>query len=301
MGQPGQGDEPAWRLLRGYCSHSDSTGRHQGADLGDGRAGDPVHAAAHGLVVLTRDQRDEGGFGCLVVLAHRLGDGGVAYSVYAHLRRGSVQVREGQLVRAGETLGEVGRTGNATADHLHFEIRLASDPTVRWERTSSVDPLRFVERRLPAHAADTSCAGPYLDWAERAGLLERGAQATEALSRGAWQRMLSRAARLPLLKLPHGPSALRGCLIEQGVLPAREHGSRGRTARWEDLERDVARLAGLGTCLPPGPAGGPGPAPPAPERARRRPDDGPTVADACRMLAGLTHPEVSEPGIAPRP
>ncbi|MGK5551359.1 M23 family metallopeptidase [Actinomadura kijaniata] len=49
-----------------------------------------------------------------------LGDG--VYAVLAHLRRGSVRVRRGERVAAGEVLGEVGNSGNSSEPHLHFHL-----------------------------------------------------------------------------------------------------------------------------------------------------------------------------------
>lgn len=43
-------------------------------------------------------------------------------SMYYHLKRGSVQVRRGQLVECGEVLGLVGSSGYSSAPHLHFEV-----------------------------------------------------------------------------------------------------------------------------------------------------------------------------------
>jgi len=42
-------------------------------------------------------------------------------TVYAHLP--SADVRIGQLVRAGDHIGRVGRSGSASTDHLHVELR----------------------------------------------------------------------------------------------------------------------------------------------------------------------------------
>jgi murein DD-endopeptidase MepM/ murein hydrolase activator NlpD len=41
---------------------------------------------------------------------------------YAHLSR--VDVKPGQLVKAGATLGGLGSTGRSTGPHLHFEVRI---------------------------------------------------------------------------------------------------------------------------------------------------------------------------------
>ncbi|SFP19698.1 Peptidase family M23 [Actinomadura madurae] len=49
-----------------------------------------------------------------------LGDG--VYAVFAHLRRGSIRVRKGDRVRAGDVLGEVGNSGNSSEPHLHFHL-----------------------------------------------------------------------------------------------------------------------------------------------------------------------------------
>jgi hypothetical protein len=50
------------------------------------------------------------------------------YAFYAHMKPGSVRVRVGQKVRAGDVLGLLGNSGNSTAPHLHFHIM--SGPSV---------------------------------------------------------------------------------------------------------------------------------------------------------------------------
>jgi murein DD-endopeptidase MepM/ murein hydrolase activator NlpD len=42
--------------------------------------------------------------------------------VFMHLRTGTTLVREGQVVRTGQRLAEVGSTGGSSGPHLHFEI-----------------------------------------------------------------------------------------------------------------------------------------------------------------------------------
>ena len=44
------------------------------------------------------------------------------YAFFAHARCGSIQVREGEAVRRGQHLADVGHSGNSTAPHLHFHL-----------------------------------------------------------------------------------------------------------------------------------------------------------------------------------
>jgi len=53
-----------------------------------------------------------------VIVDH--GDG--VYAAYAHLRRGSLRVAEGDRVEAGQQLAEVGNSGNTTEPHLHVQL-----------------------------------------------------------------------------------------------------------------------------------------------------------------------------------
>jgi len=49
-----------------------------------------------------------------------LGEG--TYAAYAHVRRGSLQVKAGDTVRAGQPIARVGNSGNTTEPHLHFQL-----------------------------------------------------------------------------------------------------------------------------------------------------------------------------------
>jgi lipoprotein NlpD len=89
------------------------SGWHRGIDIKAER-GTPVWAAASGVVLVSRV---EPRYGRVIKLAH---DNGIV-TVYAHNDQNLV--RAGERVAAGETIATVGRTGRATADHVHFEIR----------------------------------------------------------------------------------------------------------------------------------------------------------------------------------
>jgi murein DD-endopeptidase MepM/ murein hydrolase activator NlpD len=85
---------------------------HKGVDL---RAayGQDVVAAADGRVA---SSGAEGSYGTSVVLEHADG----TRTRYAHLS--VALVREGETVRAGQSLGRAGSSGRATGPHLHFEV-----------------------------------------------------------------------------------------------------------------------------------------------------------------------------------
>jgi murein DD-endopeptidase MepM/ murein hydrolase activator NlpD len=89
-------------------------GRHRGLDL-TAPQGSDVYAALDGQVVTMGKHRQYGNY---VVIDH--GNGVV--TLYAHHRLNLVQ--EGEVVHRGQKIAEVGRTGNATGPHLHFELRV---------------------------------------------------------------------------------------------------------------------------------------------------------------------------------
>jgi hypothetical protein len=54
--------------------------------------------------------------------------GGGRFAMYAHLRQGTVAVREGDLVRRGRVLARLGNSGNSTEPHLHFHVADGPSP-----------------------------------------------------------------------------------------------------------------------------------------------------------------------------
>ncbi|HTA63944.1 MAG TPA: M23 family metallopeptidase, partial [Xanthomonadaceae bacterium] len=92
---------------------------HKGLDL-DGKTGDPIHAAADGIVV--RADFDAGGYGNVVDIDH-----GNGYATrYGHCSK--LLVKVGDLVHAGDVIAKVGSTGHATGPHLHFEVWINGAP-----------------------------------------------------------------------------------------------------------------------------------------------------------------------------
>ena len=174
---------------------------HLGVDLSNGQGGSPVRAVASGVVsvvdwnahipVRTKETVKTSkvvqgkrvyrtriryrttyhwrtGWGNYVVIHHFLPSGASVYSLYAHLAPGSISVKSGEVVAAGEPIARVGSTGRATSPHLHLEIRtsvalngrdgneaeldLTKDQPTPEERTfallETVNPLDFLENHV---------------------------------------------------------------------------------------------------------------------------------------------------------
>jgi hypothetical protein len=81
--------------------------------------------------------------GNLIVIRHEAG-GAVEYSAYGHLKPGSVAVKVGDHVTAGQKIAEVGDTGDTPVVHLHFQINAGPDP--------------FFDRSLPVTFANLRAA-----------------------------------------------------------------------------------------------------------------------------------------------
>jgi murein DD-endopeptidase MepM/ murein hydrolase activator NlpD len=107
---------------------------HAGLDIA-APEGREIRAVQSGTVTFAGRHK---GFGNMVELRHP--DGVVTR--YAHASR--LHVREGDVVDVGETIADVGSTGQSTGPHLHFEVR---------EKGRTIDPHDYLER---LRAADTA-------------------------------------------------------------------------------------------------------------------------------------------------
>ncbi len=89
---------------------------HRGVDYAAPR-GTPIKASGDGKVIF---RGTKSGYGKTVILQH----GGNITTLYAHMSGFAAKARIGSRVRQGQTIGYVGATGLATANHLHYEYRL---------------------------------------------------------------------------------------------------------------------------------------------------------------------------------
>lgn len=97
---------------------------HTGIDIGNTPTGSPVVAAADGVVTYAGWL---GGYGNCVMINH--GEGVV--TLYGHGNKILTSVNK--KVKQGETIMEVGSTGNSTGPHLHFEVRVNGICTSPWQ------------------------------------------------------------------------------------------------------------------------------------------------------------------------
>ncbi|MDO9413621.1 MAG: M23 family metallopeptidase [Pseudolabrys sp.] len=102
---------------------------HAGIDL-RGDTGDPVRATATGEVVTASWQ---GGYGNMIEIDH----GNGLSTRFGHLSK--IEVKVGQRVTIGQTIGRIGSTGRSTGPHLHYETRIDDKP---------VDPQKFLRAGL---------------------------------------------------------------------------------------------------------------------------------------------------------
>jgi hypothetical protein len=163
---------------------------HRGTDIGIGgfgpqAEGRPVLAAADGEVVATHDGEDDtcttgscggtgGSYGNYVFVQHPDGK----RTIYAHLKRFSVQVQTGQTVVCGQKVGDVGSSGNSTGPHLHFETRAGttySTATDPFEGPCSGPPNWWIEQGAHLSLPALICA----DFVDPWPLLTLGAEVAE--------------------------------------------------------------------------------------------------------------------------
>ncbi|MDX8359786.1 M23 family metallopeptidase [Cytobacillus sp. IB215316] len=107
-------------------------GRHKGLDI-SGQSGSPIMAAASGTVLKSYYSNT---YGNVVFIKHNNG----IETVYAHMK--NRYVVEGEEVKTGQQIGELGSTGRSTGPHLHFEVHVGE---WNYAKTNAIDPLSVLK------------------------------------------------------------------------------------------------------------------------------------------------------------
>ena len=158
-------DDDPGPQARDFLCRSHTYDKHQGTDfritsMARARTGVNVVAVATGRVLRVRDGVTDMSVnerGKAAVAGEECGNGlvidhgGGWESQYCHLARGSLAVKPGQKVRAGQVLGRVGLSGDTEFPHVHLTMR---------KDGKAIDPFAY-------GAAPGSCGGGRMLWKER--------------------------------------------------------------------------------------------------------------------------------------
>jgi murein DD-endopeptidase MepM/ murein hydrolase activator NlpD len=117
---------PGAKVISPYKNNRGSH-RHTGVDLKT-KANDPIYAVGDGVVTMSKNYS---GYGKCIIIKHADGTG----TLYAHNSKN--YVKEGEKVKSGQKIALTGRTGRATTEHLHFEVRKNGKP---------VNPMPLLEK-----------------------------------------------------------------------------------------------------------------------------------------------------------
>ncbi|NJO36577.1 MAG: M23 family metallopeptidase [Rhizobiales bacterium] len=117
---------PVYGKLIGTFEQRGVIGRSGGVNIAANK-GTPVRASENGVVAYAGEALS--GYGRLVMLRHA--DGYV--TLYAHSE--TILVQEGDVVQRGQTIAEVGDSGDVSESQLHFEVRKGKAP---------IDPTKFL-------------------------------------------------------------------------------------------------------------------------------------------------------------
>ena len=109
---------PGAKVISPYKNNRGSH-RHTGVDLKT-KANDPIYAVGDGVVTMSKNYS---GYGKCIIIKHADG----TETLYAHNSKN--YVKEGEKVKGGQKIALTGKTGRATTEHLHFEVRVNGNYT----------------------------------------------------------------------------------------------------------------------------------------------------------------------------
>jgi len=104
----------------------------------------------------SRTKKSDGepsGFGYYVKITHNI-NGKFYSSLYAHLVKGSMKVKKGDKVKAGDLLGTMGTSGMSTGVHLHWEIWRGKSHGWSDDGKGFVEPIEFMKALIALDGAD---------------------------------------------------------------------------------------------------------------------------------------------------
>jgi murein DD-endopeptidase MepM/ murein hydrolase activator NlpD len=134
---------------------------HNGVDLWSSKEPCYVESFYKGTVITAGPSRlkkangEPDGYGYYVTVRHMI-NGDYYTSVYAHMLKGSLQVKVGDKVEAGTVLGKMGTSGASTGKHLHWEIWKGKTHGWTDDGRGFVEPIEFAKALMAMESAKGS-------------------------------------------------------------------------------------------------------------------------------------------------
>ncbi len=112
---------------------------------GNSDLGDPIYTIANGYIKFAKNIG--GGWGNVIRINHKLSNGKVIESLYAHCD--TIVVKQGQWVKKGTQIGTIGNADGQYLAHLHLEIRddiyLPIGGGYSKDTKGYLDPTKFIK------------------------------------------------------------------------------------------------------------------------------------------------------------
>jgi murein DD-endopeptidase MepM/ murein hydrolase activator NlpD len=156
----------AWKVTSkfGWRTHpiSGAKKHHNGVDIWQAKEPTPLLACFDGKVVAVSTSTDPNGAGNKVVVQSTVNDKKITWT-YFHMVKGSIKVKKGDLVKAGDVVGRMGETGFATGKHLHWEIwsgHRTAQPNINNGGKGFHDPMKFMANVLAPKPVEVPVEAP---------------------------------------------------------------------------------------------------------------------------------------------
>jgi murein DD-endopeptidase MepM/ murein hydrolase activator NlpD len=145
-GKPGK----AWKVTSpfGYRVHpiKKTKKHHNGVDIWQGGATTYLEAWCDGKVIAVKENDSKQSSGHTIIVQSTVMGKKITWT-YFHMVKGSIKVKKGQRITAGQVVGKMGSTGFSTGKHLHWEIwagHIKGQPMAGFHNGKGYyDPIKF--------------------------------------------------------------------------------------------------------------------------------------------------------------
>jgi hypothetical protein len=134
---------------------------HNGTDIWQGGATTYLEAWADGKVIAVKENDSKQSSGHTIIVQSTVMGKKVTWT-YFHMVKGSIKVKKGQRITAGQVVGKMGSTGFSTGKHLHWEIwagHIKGQPMAGFHNGKGYyDPIKFCKAVMEFEKAHVEAA-----------------------------------------------------------------------------------------------------------------------------------------------